>query len=242
MLKLSISRKPGIASALALLCVALSGLCLSGCGVEYASPEPVYPNDYHERHPIALVHAPNTLDVFPVRGRIDAQSAAKIRSFAQRYRSLGSGPVAILTPAGRHDGNAEVVNAIRSVLYANGLRGNVAVGSYPITDPLTASPVVLTFQGLKAVEISRCGQWPRDLDSADSIQGWKNEPYWNYGCATQSILAAQVDDPRDLVQSRASSPPDEDMRLRAIGNVRSGQDPGTNWKTTTTTIGTVGGG
>jgi hypothetical protein len=32
------------------------------------------------------------------------------------------------------------------------------------------------------------------------------------------------------------------MRLRAIGNVRKGQDPGTEWKTQTTTIGTVGGG
>ena len=70
----------------------------------------------------------------------------------------------------------------------------------------------------------------------------KNQSYPNFGCATQSALAAQIDDPRDLVQARGSTPPDETMRLRAIQKVRQGEDPGTNWKTTTTTIGTVGGG
>ena len=228
--------------AVTVLDVAATACCLSGCGVDYASPEPLYPNDYREQHPIVLAQAPARLDVFPVRGGIDAQSGANIRSFAERYRSFGSGPIVILTPAGRHDGRDDVVAEIRRTLRSSGVRGGVSVGSYPVVDPLAAAPVILTFKSLKAVQLSRCGQWPRDLDSADSIQGWKNEPYWNYGCATQSMLAAQVDDPRDLFQSRASSPPDEDMRLRAIGNVRNGQDPGTNWKTMTTTIGTVGGG
>jgi pilus assembly protein CpaD len=101
--------------------------------------------------------------------------------------------------------------------------------------------VRLVFQGLKAVVPSRCGQWPSDLTSASSLQGWKNESYENFGCATQSMLAAQVDDPRDLTVQRASTPPDENMRLRAIAAVRKGEDPGTNWKTQNTAIGTVGG-
>jgi len=54
------------------------------------------------------------------------------------------------------------------------------------------------------------------------------------------VLAAQVDDPRDLAQTRASDPPDVNMRLRAIGDVRNGQDPGTDWKTKITPIGQVG--
>jgi pilus assembly protein CpaD len=220
----------------------LSACGLSGCGVDYASPEPLYPNDYRDRHPLVLAQAPTRLDVFPVRGGLDAQSKANIRSFAERYRSFGSGPMAILTPAGRRDSDCAVVSEIRSSLRASGMREEVSVGSYAPANPLAAAPVILTFRSLKAVVLSRCGQWPRDLDSADSIQGWKNEPYWNYGCATQSMLAAQVNDPRDLVQSRASSPPDEDMRLRAITAVRNGQDPGTNWKITNTAIGTVGGG
>ncbi len=81
--------------------------------------------------------------------------------------------------------------------------GYVAVSSYPVDNPMLASPIRLVFQGLKARVADRCGQWPTDLASGGSIEGWKNEGYQNFGCATQSALAAQIDDPRDLVQARA---------------------------------------
>jgi pilus assembly protein CpaD len=232
-------RKRNIAGLLFLTTFALP---LSGCGVDYASNDTVGTSDYHEIHPIILAEAPTAMDVFPVGGGIDSQSAAKIRAFAERYRELGSGQITILAPTGRHYGDVNLVNEIRRSLYANGVRGYVSVGTYPVSDPALASPIRLVFQGLKAKVPSRCGQWPHDLASGSDIDGWKNGSYENFGCATQSVLAAQVDDPRDLAQSRASGPPDEEMRLRAIGNVRKGQDPGTDWKTQTTTIGTVGGG
>ncbi|MDE3174718.1 MAG: CpaD family pilus assembly protein [Pseudomonadota bacterium] len=225
------------------LCLGAAALSLSGClsGVQYASDNQVSAIDYHERHPIVLGKAATTLDLFPVGGRLDALSADKVKAFAERYGEFGSGEVTILTPAG--DGaSARIVPEIRKQLYANGLRGYVAVGSYPVQDATLASPIRLVFQGLKAKVADRCGQWPTDLASGSSIESWKNQSYPNFGCATQSALAAQVDDPRDLAQARASSPPDENMRLRAIQNVRKGFDPGTDWKTQTTTIGTVGGG
>ena len=98
--------------------------------------------------------------------------------------------------------------------------------------------------GVKAVVPTACGQWPEDLASGSSVEGWKNEPYSNFGCATQSMIAAQVDDPRDFVQPRALGPSDVAMRTRAIEAVRNGQDPGTQWKDTVLTpIGTqLGGG
>jgi pilus assembly protein CpaD len=221
------------------------GVCvvsLSGCVSDYASNDAPEAADYHVRHPIVLAQAPTAVDVFPVGGGIDSLSVAKIRAFAERYRELGSGQITILAPSGRYEGRSYVVNEIRRTLYASGVRGYVSVGSYPVADPTLAAPVRLVFQGLVAKVPSRCGQWPSDLASASSIEGWSNTSYENFGCATQSALASQVDDPRDLAESRASSPPDEEMRLRAIGDVRRGQDPGTDWKTQTTTIGSVGGG
>ena len=227
-------------SALSLVAAALS---LSGCltGVQYASDNQVSALDYHERHPIVLGKRPTTLDLFPVGGRLDPLSRDKLKAFAERYREFGQGEVTILTPAGDNSG-AGVVPEIRRALYADGLRGYVAVGSYPVEDRSLASPVRLVFKGLKAEVASRCGEWPTDLASGSSLGGWKNENYPNFGCATQSALAAQIDDPRDLVQARGSTAPDETMRLRAIQQVRKGQDPGTEWKTQNTTIGTVGGG
>ena len=225
------------------LCLGAAALSLSGClsGVEYASDNQISAVDYHERHPIVLGKAATTLDLFPVGGRLDDLSTDKLKAFAERYREFGSGEVTILTPAGDRY-SAEIVPQIRQRLYAHGLRGYVAVGSYPVEDRTLASPVRLVFQGLKVHVADRCGQWPTDLASGSSIETWKNQSYPNFGCATQSALAAQIDDPRDLVQARGSTPPDETMRLRAIEKVRQGQDPGTEWKTQTTAIGQVGGG
>ncbi len=235
-------RKIPIRSLLGILSLGVCALSLTACVADYASNDTAEVGDYHDRHPIILAQAPTSVDVFPVGGGMDSLSIAKIRAFAERYRELGSGQITILAPSGRQEGRGNVVNEIRRTLYSSGVRGYVSVGYYPVPDPTLASPVRLVFQGLRAKVPSRCGQWPSDLASGSSIEGWQNSSYENFGCATQSVLAAQVDDPRDLTQSRASAPPDEEMRLRAIGDVRKGQDPGTDWKTQTTTIGTVGSG
>jgi pilus assembly protein CpaD len=224
------------------LLAGLAALPLAGC-VDYASNEGVPQGDYHERHPIVLAQAPTTLDVYPVGGGgLDSQSVAEIRRFAQRYRALGTSQITILAPAGQRERNSRIINQIRRTLASTGLRGYLGVGVYPVADATRASPVRLIFQGLKAVVPTPCGQWPSDIASGGSLDTWKNEQYENFGCATQAVLAAQVADPRDLVQSRPIDPPDVAMRMRAIGDVRNGQDPGTQWKTQLTPIGQVGGG
>ena len=227
-------------SCAALLLAATTSL--AGCGVNYASNDSVPPSDYHARFPIVVAEAPTTLDVYPTGGALDQQSIDNIRAFAQRYREFGDGRIAILAPAGERGRDARAIDQIRRALAGAGLRGYVSVGSYPDAEANRASPVRLVFQGLKATVQARCGEWPADLASGGTIDGWKNDSYANFGCATQSMLAAQVADPRDLVQSRASGPGDVTMRLRAIGDVRDGKDPGTDWKTKITAIGQVGAG
>ena len=192
-------------------------------------------------HPIVLAQAPTTVDIFAPAGRLDEQSVASIRAFADRYREFGTSQIAILAPSSRRGASGATIAEIRKELYASGLRGNVAIGSYPVAGSATIAPVRLIFQGLVAKVPSRCGKWPDDLASGDNTKEWNNLPYENYGCATQSMLAAQIDDPRDLARARAVTEPDVEMRLRAIDNVRKGTDPGTTWKIQNTAIGQVGG-
>jgi pilus assembly protein CpaD len=235
-------RRPPLAATGGLLLAALAAATLAGCSENQAFPDGVAPTDFHQRHAVTLAEAPTILDVYPVGGGLDSLSAAKIRTFAARYRALGVGRVAILTPAGVVERNSRIVREIRGALASSGLRGAVSVASYPVGDPMRAAPVRLVFQGLKAEVATPCGEWPEDLASGSSLDGWKNAEYANFGCATQAALAAQVDDPRDLVQTRASDAPDVGMRLRAIGDVREGKDPGTSWTTKLTPIGQIGGG
>jgi pilus assembly protein CpaD len=220
--------------ALSLGFAVAAAAALSACGVDYASTAPAFPGDFQERHPIVLASAPTSIDVFAVGGSLDTRSLDNIRAFAQRYRHYGSGDIAILAPAGT-TANSNAVREVRAALARAGVNGGVRFGTYATPDRGAAAPIRLSFIGVQATVPTACGQWPEDLASGSSVEGWKNEPYSNFGCASQSVMAAQVDDPRDFVQPRALGPSDVEMRTRAIEAGRNGQDPGTQWKDTVLT-------
>ena len=146
--------------------------------------------------------APTTMDLYPVGGSLDERSRANIRAFVERYQHYGSGAVTIQTPVGTNP-NSIAVHQVRSALLAGGVKGRVAIGAYLPANDGAAPGVVCRSRGSKLDCPTKCGQWPEDLASGSSVEGWKNEPYSNFGCATQSMIAAQVDDPRDFVQPRA---------------------------------------
>jgi pilus assembly protein CpaD len=220
-----------------------AALFLAGCQTDDLATGSIGIDDYHQRHPIVLTDAPATLDIFPGgQGILDRRSEADVRAFARRYAEYGLSKIVILVPAGGGPRIHAGVDIVRRTLASAGLRGTIGIGTYQVADPLLAAPIKLTFVGLKAEVPSACGQWPNDLASGSSLIGWRNETYWNYGCATQKMLAAQVDDPRDFVRSSAVGPADVQMQLRAINEVRQGDDPGTAWKVQNTDIGQIGGG
>ena len=200
-------------------------------------------DDYHMRHPIVLTDAPTTLEIYPAGvGVLDSGAQADIREFAKRYAKYGVSKIVILTPGSGGPKIQAAVPLIRRTLASAGLSGTIGLGTYRVADPYLAAPIKLTFMGLKAEVPSRCGQWPNDVASGSSTISWQNQTYWNYGCATQSTLAAQVDDPRDFERAGAPGPGDVQMQLRAINSVRNGEDPGTKWTIKNTDIGTIGSG
>lgn len=217
--------------------VVMAVSCLqTGCTTDYASSDPGFPGDFQARHPIAVVTAPTQMEVFPVGGGLDRRTVANLRSFAQRYRNFGTGQVVILAP-GYAGSEATAVAEIRHVLRSSGVQARVGTNSYFRSASGGAAPIQVAFIGLKAKVLTPCGLWPEDLASGSSLEGWKNEPYANFGCATQSVIAAQVADPRDFAQPQALAASDVAMRTRAIEAVRRGQDPVTSWSTTLTPIG-----
>jgi len=222
-------------------------LSLEGCGglnKVYAPPEVAY--DYRDRHPVVLAEAPTTIDVFPsaTNRRIDTATALRIRQFVERYHRLGKGLITVLAPVGGPDAKSAQwgLEAVRRALSQAGAGGAVYVGTYPVSDPGLAAPIRLSFTGIKASVAGRCGEWPDDLASGGSVDGWQNKSFWNFGCANQATLSAQIADPRDLATPRGETPQDIETRMRAIGKVRQGADPSTGWATKSGTISGVGGG
>lgn len=225
---------------------ALLAAPLGACGVQRTLPPPVTPYDHHDRHPVVLSDAPQVLDVFPasLHGRLDNDTQGRINEFALRYRELGHGQITMLTPVGSPAAVASAgeANAVRHALASAGFGGNIVTGTYPVTDPKLAAPIRLSFQSLKAKVAGRCGEWPRDLASGSSVDGWENQTYWNFGCASQATLSAQVADPRDLANPRGATPSDIELRMRNINKMRNGQEPSTMWRLKATDISQVGGG
>ena len=226
----------------ALLVTALVAPALGACAPDRIITTGSIPSDYRARHPIALTQAQRSVDILPAGPRLDAAARERARAFAREYRMSGDGPISIQIPAtGGSAAHARaMLDGIRQEFAAAGVKGHVSVSTYQPADQTLVSPIRLSFAGTKAVVRSRCGEWPRDLASGSTVDGWQNQSYWNHGCAYQQAIASQVADPRDLAGPRAETPSDVTMRTRAISKVREGADPGTQWTIENTSIGTAG--
>lgn len=221
----------------------VAGLPLAGCGTtDRIVKTSAIPDDYRARHPIVVTDSDTSLDVLPSRGmgRLDSHTAKQIIAFAQQYHELGHGSITVLVPRGIGEPHQFVAD-VRAALEAGGASGHVVVSSYPVADPNLAAPVRLTFRGTKARVGDVCGQWPSDLGSGSSVDGWENKTYWNFGCATQQMIAAQTSDPRDLITPRGEEPSDTATRTRKIEQIRQGTDPAVTWTVKPGSIASVGG-
>ena len=221
------ARRP---AARRLAALALLGLPLSACMADKTVTASVYPRDYRERHPIVLKDAPRSLDVFTAGASLDGRQREDVRAFAAEYLRSGNGPITAQVPAGL-PGAHRTFQAVRGALAEGGLPGTaIMVSSYQPSDPTLASPIRLSFAGMKAQVASKCGLWPQDLGVTDVGFNIRNEPYWNLGCATQANLAAQVADPVDLVRGRAEGRADTIRRAKVIDAMRQGKDPSIQYR------------
>jgi pilus assembly protein CpaD len=222
--------------------VLLAPLAACTSGTDRVITSSTSPNDYRTRHPITLVERPRTLDIFVANGSLDRRTLDRLRQFAAEAKATEVTPITVLLPQGSgHDLPARAaLPSIEQALSEGGARGYVNVGTYPVIERGSAAPVRLSVDVIGAKVAAQCGQWPRDLASGSTVDGWDNETYWNFGCAYQSNIAAQVADSRDLGAPQADEAPDVQMRMRAIGNVRKGTDPGTAWTIKNTNLGSAG--
>lgn len=224
------------------LALMICGMPLAGCGGDRVVADSTTPPDYRVRHPIIVGEADYSLDLFPTgpNGSLDSRSIDRLRDFAQRYRELGHGQITVLMPTGGAHNPSESASLVHIRQIFGPMAGYVAVAPYPITDPTLAAPVRISFEGVKARLSHRCGDWPNDLASGSTAQGWENKTWWNFGCANQNAMAMQVADPRDIAGPRGERPSDTNMRIRGIEHVRRGEDPGTKWVVKNSSIGAVG--
>jgi len=204
-------------SAACLATLALVGGLLASCGTRDNQATGAIPDDYRTRHPIVLAEAERAIDIPVASGdrRLTQGTRDVIRGFASEYRHSASGVVQIMLPRGSANSHAAQIvrKEIRGILAAGGVPANRMIETaYEAGATGDAAPIRLSYVAI-AAQTGPCGEWPEDL----TLNTLENRNYHNFGCATQSNLAAQIANPTDLLGPREMSPVDAAQRAEVIG-------------------------
>jgi pilus assembly protein CpaD len=225
------SRLPvGLLGACAL--AALAGACKGDPPVTGA----IETADYRARHPIVLADGARNLDIFPTGpGHLDPRQTDDIDAFMLEYRRYGRGGLLMEVPRGLPPARAAATERTAGlVLQRAGQDGvgrrDIVANPYPVAAPELAAPIRLSFSRMQAKVAGDCGTWPQDTGASNFAFDNSNRPIWNFGCATQATIAAQIADPVDLVRGRPEGRIDSVKRIRDVGQLREGKDPSTQWR------------
>ncbi|MEM1376590.1 MAG: CpaD family pilus assembly lipoprotein [Pseudomonadota bacterium] len=192
--------------------VALAAL-VAGCSTHKRDSFTVgsVPNDYRTTHPILIAEGEKNLDV-PVAAsshELAAPLQSNIRGFGAMFKRSGSGMMYMLMPAQSANAGsaARARTTVLEALEASGVpRHKVMIQNYDASQHGASAPIRLAFKQITA-STHECGRWNSDLSSNS-----ENTNYANFGCATQSNLAAAIENPGDLMAPRASTPIDAARR------------------------------
>jgi pilus assembly protein CpaD len=217
-------RTPRLLSALAGLSVAL-GACT------YITAEVVttasVPNDYRQRHPIAIQEADRSVVIFVgrARGGLSASQRADVMGLAQGWLRDGTGAIVADVPVDTPNAwaAADAFREVRKLVATAGVppRG-IVLRHYRPDDPRTFATIRLSYPKIAAVA-GPCGLWPEDLGPSIADPSYsENKSYHNFGCAYQRNMAAMIDNPSDLVQPRPETPAYMPRRSNAFEKYRSG--------------------
>ena len=218
-----------IAGALVGLAVALGACTHTGDEVALS-----YPDDYRQRHPIAVQEANASIVVFigHARGGLSASQRADVMGLGQTWLHEATGAITADVPVDTPNARAaaDSFREIQALLAATGVpaRG-VVLHQYRPENPRQLPAIRLSYPRISAVA-GPCGIWPEDLGpSVKNKNYYENRSYYNFGCAYQRNMASMIDNPSDLAQPRAETPAYTARRSEAFEKYRKGNPTTTTY-------------
>jgi pilus assembly protein CpaD len=193
---------------------------VSGCANPDRTATGSLPDDYRTRHPIVVSEGEKSIDI-PIAtgdaGLVRGQSEV-IAGFTAEYTRSSSGIIQIIIPQGSANSSAAAAAAgdIRRLLVRIGVpKAKILQGRFAPSHFEDAAPIRLTYRAISA-HTSPCGEWPEDM----TLNTIENKNYYNFGCASQNNLAAQIANPNDLLGPRQMTPADAEQRGQAMKRYR----------------------
>jgi pilus assembly protein CpaD len=194
---------------------ALAAVLLAGSCASPTNDAGVYA-DGTVNHPIVV--QPNYESIklpFSVSNQgLMPEDSAKLASFVNNYRMHGNGSISVSAPAGPNSDVA--IHYFGDRLAEMGVPASkILVGTHDVTGGDTR--IELGYVGYVA-HVDPCGDWSENLGDTSS-----NLPGPDFGCSVQHNIAAQVADPRDLIEPRALGNSDVVRRAGVMDKYEKGQ-------------------
>ncbi len=172
------------------VCIAMTtalGACSNG---QLAFDDTYVPAAHYERYPIEVAKRPVKMEISSQQGELQSAQIGAISAFTRGARNSGSSKITILRPSGGGV-SGKVARQTYQLLVQSGFSpGMISQKTYPGPSKGT---VQLSY--VRSVAVTKeCGDWSSDMANTSS-----NEPYSNFGCATQNNIAAMVVNPDDFV-------------------------------------------
>lgn len=196
--------------------VALSALAASACVGPSAGglgPEPLLPTS---RYSLQVEPGLDRIALAVHEQGLTGNQQAALRDLVGRFAASGAPVLVIEAPAGDDPVAGRMAWATRSALESHGVpAGLIQVVGY--NGPDARAPVLIGFETVRAV-VPQCGtEW------GNLSRNFANASSANFGCAVTANLAAQIANPRDIVQPRGMTPVDPGRRSVVFDNYRKGE-------------------
>src|SRR6266851_10107253 len=134
------------------------------------------PDDFHQRHPIAIQEADRSVVLFVghARGGLSASQRADVTGLAQTWVRDGTGAIVADVPVDTPNARAAAASfrEVQALLAAGGVppRG-ITLRHYHPDDPRTLATIRLSYPRIAAVA-GPCGLWPEDLGPSSLNNGY----------------------------------------------------------------------
>ena len=145
---------------------------------------------------------------------LTSNQTAALSALANSFGIEGAQVLRIEAPSGDDPVSANFAYRIKTELEHRGI-GPVQVVAYSAPDP--RAPVLVGYETFRAV-VPQCGTQWESLTRTGA-----NQTPSNFGCAVTANLAAQIDNPRDIIQPRGMTPSNAGRRTVVFDNYRKGE-------------------
>ncbi|WP_050626535.1 CpaD family pilus assembly protein [Bradyrhizobium viridifuturi] len=211
-----------------------TAIALGGCNLTGDVVTGTVPDDYRQRHPIAITEGEQSIVVFVgrARGNLTETQRDDVMGLARSWRREGTGAIAVDVPADTANARSAqaVYQEIHGVLASMGVPAHaITRRSYRLDDPRALPTIRLSYPKMAAVA-GPCGTWPADLGPSIYNPAYNENKQWdNFGCATQRNLAAMVANPSDLEQPRTETASYTPRRSIAFQKYSKGETTATTY-------------